>query len=42
MMIRINEIKVPLDAAAEQSLYPAVARALKIDRKQIQSLEVVR
>ena len=41
-MIRINEIKVPLDAAAEQSLYPAVARALKIDRKQIQSLEVVR
>ena len=41
-MIRINEIKVPLDAAAEQSLYPAAAKALKIDRKRIQSLEVVR
>ena len=41
-MIRINEIKLPLDAAAEQSLYPAAAKALKIDRKRIQSLEVVR
>ena len=38
-MIRINEIKLPLDAAAEQSLYPAAAKALKIDRKRIQSLE---
>ena len=41
-MIRINEIKLPLDAAAEQSLYPAAAKALKIDWKRIQSLEVVR
>ena len=41
-MIRINETKLPLDAAAEQSLYPAAAKALKIDGKRIQSLEVVR
>lgn len=41
-MLRVNEIKLPLDAAVPQALYPAAAKALRIDPKRIQSLELVK
>lgn len=41
-MIRINELKLPLDAAVPQSLYLAAAKALQIDPKRIKTLEIVR
>lgn len=41
-MLRINELKLSLDAAVPQSLYPAAAKALKIDPMQIKTLEIVR
>ena len=41
-MLRVNEIKLPLDAAVPHALYPAAAKALRIDPKRIQSLELVK
>lgn len=41
-MLRVNEIKLPLDAAVSHALYPAAAKALRIDPKRIQSLELVK
>lgn len=41
-MIRVNEIKLPLDAAIPQALPAAVARVLRIDPRRIQKVTLIK